>query len=230
MHILTRILACNAGAPQELPRIAMERPPDWARLVTGLDPLTAHVVTTQWEAAGGAAKMPDFYQAIFGSIEERRGEGVVDGTAGGTIAGTGVVDGGAGGAIGGPGVVDGGAGGSVAGGAEDVRIDDGVGGGVDGGTADAVMNAAFGDNSIQDPAAQLQQPPPHQLPQHVVDAGAAASAAAAAAAQAAAAATGRSFRRNEDFCGVALQERLVRLREMFAQEQCGKILSGAVGW
>ncbi|CAM9521015.1 unnamed protein product, partial [Laminaria digitata] len=71
---------------EELPRIALERAPDWARLVTGLDPLTAHVVTTKWEAAGGVAKMPEFYEAIFGSVEERAGAGGVDGSAGGAIA------------------------------------------------------------------------------------------------------------------------------------------------
>lgn len=142
--------------------------------------------------------MPEFYEAIFGSVEERAGAGGVDGSAGGAIAV----------------------------GPEEVRIGDGVsgdvGGGVEGGAAEAVMNAAFGDSGIED-AAQLQQPP-HQLPpQHVVGADTGAAAAAAAA-------TGQDFRRNEAFCGVALQERLVRLREMFAQEQCGKILSGAVGW
>ena len=102
---------------------------------------------------------------------------------------------------------------------------------MEGAEADAAMNAAFGDSSIEN-AAQLQQP--HQLAQHVVgaDAGAAAAAAAAAVASAApaVAATGQDFRRNEAFSGIALQEKLVRLREMFAQEQCGKILSGAVGW
>lgn len=38
------------------------------------------------------------------------------------------------------------------------------------------------------------------------------------------------FGRAEEFCGVALQERLVRLREMFSREECGKLLNRAVGF
>lgn len=70
----------NRLACQELPRIAREHPTYWARLVTDLDPRTAHAVTAQWEAAGGPTSMPDFYRAIFG--EDSPPTGAEDGAAG----------------------------------------------------------------------------------------------------------------------------------------------------
>ncbi|CAN0371062.1 unnamed protein product [Discosporangium mesarthrocarpum] len=42
---------------------------EWAQLVAGLDPHTAHVMTSLWEAAGGQEGMPGFYEAVFSSGE-----------------------------------------------------------------------------------------------------------------------------------------------------------------
>lgn len=41
--------------------------------------------------------------------------------------------------------------------------------------------------------------------------------------------TAASIGRAEKYCGTALQERLVRLRETFAQEECRKLLARAIG-
>eukprot|EP00752_Nemacystus_decipiens_P007278 g6514.t1 len=164
---------------QELPRIARERPADWARLVVGLDPVTAYAITTQWESAGGAASMPDFYAAIFGTSEE----GAAGPSSAARTEGAG--------AVGPTGSGDAGVAGGVAG-----SSDGGVGGvSFSAGRAEGTGAAA--------PAASLQQ-------QHHVadDVGV----------------------RSEEVTGVALQERLVRLREAFAKEQCAAVLRQATGW
>lgn len=153
---------------QELPRIARERPADWARLVAGLDPVTAYVITTQWESAGGAAGMPEFYAAIFGTGEEH----AVGPPLAATKKGAGVVD-----ATG-----------------SDVGVAGGGGGGSDGGVAGVSFSA--------DPAATLEE----------------------------CAASSGFDDRPEAVQGVALQERLVRLRETFAKEQCAAVLRQATGW
>lgn len=252
-------------ARKELPRVAHERPQDWARLVCGLDPLTAYVVTTQWEAAGGAAGMPEFYAAIFGTGEEMAatGGGEEDGRnradaataaatagakeTGGTVQLAGsegigrtqqpatgaACDGaivGAGG-VGGFGV-DGGAAGQASYGNGVARCGEAAGsvallaGHVGAGEAAAAAAAAIatmnttvwgGDGarceaSLQAQQQQLQESQRQRnVPQQDVGAGAAGVA-------------------SQEISGVALQERLVRLREEFAREQCGVVLNRAVGW
>ncbi|CAM9350044.1 unnamed protein product [Ectocarpus sp. 12 AP-2014] len=250
---------------EELPRVAHERPQDWARLVSGLDPLTAYVVTTQWEAAGGAVGMPEFYAAIFGTGEDMAatGGGEEDGrnraegataaaTAGATETGgtvqlagsegigrtqqpaTGAAcDGevvGAGG-VGGFGV-DGGSAGQADYGSGVASCGEAAGsvallpGHVGAGEAAAAAAAAIatmnpavwgGDGarceaSLQAQQQQLQESQRQQnLSQQDVGAGAAGFA-------------------SQKVGGVALQERLVRLREEFVREQCGVVLNRAVGW
>lgn len=162
--------------------IALQLPAEWARLVSGLDPLTAHVITTQWEAAGGAASMPDFYRAIFGGGElPPRMRGVDEGS-----------------------------------GADDQPSKSSV----DSGASDA---AGKGVESAPEPrenaGAQLQQQqPPRQekqeLGQHQI---------------AQARVAGRQLGRSRDWSGVALRERLIRLKQRFAQEEFSKLLSEAVG-
>lgn len=256
-------------ARKELPVVAHERPQDWARLVSGLDPLTAYVVTTQWEAVGGAAGMPEFYAAIFGTGEEiaatggeeedgrnragattaaateRATEGATE--TGGTVqlAGSEGIDRaqqpGAGAAsddaivgAGGAGVfaVDGSAAGQAGYGSGVVNSGEGAGnvallsGQVGAGTAAAAAAAAIatmntavwgGDDSrceasLQEQQQQLQESQQQQgVPQPDVGAGAAGVA-------------------SQEMSGIALQERLVRLREAFAREQCGVVLNRAVGW
>ncbi|CAM9183532.1 unnamed protein product, partial [Sphacelaria rigidula] len=74
---------------EELPPIALTRAQDWARLVSGLDPLTVHVLTSQWQNAGGAETMPEFYQAIFGGGDAQAAAGNTGSTSshGGAAAG-----------------------------------------------------------------------------------------------------------------------------------------------
>lgn len=242
------VYACFRRARQELPRVALTRPTDWARLVTSLDPLTVHVVTAQWETAGGAASMPEFYEAIFGGVGQR-----ADGADGAAAADA--VDGSGGGSSAGVG--------SVAGG-------DGVLGGMGEAAAEAAFAAVVGGDHVSlqsehpqlhpvqqqqmEPVRQQQQlqseqqlpsqqqlPPEQQIPsgqqpqgtgehareqdmqhhqQHLQQ-----PAASTAAVGVAAGGLGRW----EEFSGVALQERLVRLKEAFAQEECRKLLNDAVG-
>eukprot|EP00903_Cladosiphon_okamuranus_P008955 g8569.t1 len=163
---------------QELPRIARERPADWVRLVVGLDPVTAYVITTQWELAGGAASMPGFYAAIFGTGEED----AVGPAPAATREGAGVVGG------------------------SDVGVAGGVVGTSDGGVGgmSLSMGRAEGAETVA-PAASLQQ----QQQQYLA---------------------GGAGVRSEEVKGVALQARLMRLREAFAKEQCAAVLRQATGW
>ncbi|CAN0130641.1 unnamed protein product [Ectocarpus sp. 6 AP-2014] len=250
---------------EELPRVAHERPQDWARLVSGLDPLTAYVVTTQWEAAGGAAGMPEFYAAIFGTGEEMAatGGGEEDGrnraqaataaataetteTSGtvqlagsegigraqqpatgaacdgvivgaGGVGGFGVNGGTAGQASYGSGVASSGeAAGSVALLAGHVGAGEAAAAAA---AAVATMNTAVwgGDGARCEASLQAQQQQlqanqqQRKVSQQDVEAGAAGVA-------------------SQEVSGVALQERLVHLREAFAREQCGVVLNRAVGW
>ncbi|CAM9185851.1 unnamed protein product [Ascophyllum nodosum] len=170
---------------EELPRIAREQTAYWARIVTGLDPLTAHVLTAQWEAAGGATGMPDFYGAIFGEDMAPPGAGAEDGGVGDDAVSR------FGGAT------------SHAGGdlmeSPSTRCDGVVSGrGIGGGVKAAGMEAEFGETSAQ--------------------AGFGETSAQAEVVQ------------SDDLCGVALQERLIRLKEAFAREEFGKLLRTAVGW
>lgn len=132
-------------ACQELPRVALEHPTYWVRLVTDLDPITAHALTAQWEAAGGPSSMPDFYRAIFGDVASPAG--AEDGA---------------------PGVV------SVL---SPVRNDQDRNGGTGSGVGEAVQAGAT---------------------------------------------------RSNEFCGVALQERLARLKETFAREEFAKLMREAL--
>ena len=166
------VAPCN----QELPRIAREQTAYWARIVTGLDPLTAHVLTAQWEAAGGATGMPDFYGAIFGEDMAPPRAGAEDGGVGDDAVSR------FGGATSHAGVdlME----------SPSTRCDGVVSGrGIGGGVKAAGMEAGFGETSAQ---AEVVQ--------------------------------------SDDLCGVALQERLIRLKEAFAREEFGKLLRTAVGW
>lgn len=172
-------------ASKELPGIALARPADWARLVTGLDPLTAHVLTTQWEEAGGAASMPEFYEAIFGSGQGAGGGGG-DGSASDAVSqvlgeGVGVH--------------------GVPGGGDDV-----VGGNA---TLTLSMEASFEGEMGHVPSGDQ-------------NGGAGVGGMMGGGGVVSGSGT-------EEFSGLALQARLLRLREAFAQQECRKLLHEAVG-
>lgn len=185
---------------QELPRITRERPADWARLVEGLDPVTAYVVTTKWESAGGAADMPEFYAAVFGTGEE---------DAAGAPSAAAEEGGGVVGATGSDVGVAGGVGGSSGGGAGGVLLLPGWADEAAAATTSALNTAGVGGDGVDveaaSPAATAQQEK-----QNVAGAG--------------------DVRSEEGVKGVALQERLVRLRKAFAKEQCAAVLKQATGW
>lgn len=196
---------------EELPSIALTRAQEWARLVTGLDPLTVHVLTSQWQNAGGAESMPEFYQAIFGGGEVGSGTaGNHEGASSGVTA---------------EGV-------SSAGGSRDRAVGGngqqgaaGIGGGVGGISEIGVENM---DGQLRSDGAEelgfersfpgeLDDGSPPQEQQHTRGVVGGRGG------------TGGSVGRAETYCGTALQERLVRLREAFAQEECRKLLTRAIG-
>lgn len=237
---------------QELPSVVRERPPDWARLVNGLDPLTAYVMTTRWEAAGGAAGMPEFYAAIFGSggddpassaavvdkkddVRDRpapRSEDAVEVGIGGGEGGGGERER--------PGSI-------VEMGGHGARSACGAG-----------IGSAAGDEPDSDDAVRFGSEGDAEIGVAVYkrQAGSAVAEEATTSAEVTRKGTGgvadasppveqhqergRCARRHhetvvesagsEEVSGVALQERLVRLREAFVKEQCGVVLNRAVGW
>lgn len=88
----------------------------------------------------------------------------------------------------------------------DVGVAGGIGGTSDGGVGGVSLSTgrAEGADAVA-PAASLQQ----QQQEYVA---------------------GGAGVRSEELKGVALQERLVRLRETFAKEQCAVVLRQATGW
>ncbi|CAM9831640.1 unnamed protein product [Scytosiphon promiscuus] len=237
------------GMKQELPSIAHDRPQDWTRLVDGLDPLTAYVMTTRWEAAGGAASMPEFYAAIFGTGDDAASTTAGDEKdcdrdrppVGNAIPKDVSREGGEGGqgnqtsnGSGGESGVcrAGSACGADIGNATDSEPDGhgalrfaSEGDARDGKMFEKEARSAAAENVTMAPAAVRKGhgseghalPPVHQQQEREQHNSRQVGDVVSCAT-------------SEGVSGVALQERLMRLRETFAKEQCGAVLNRALGW
>lgn len=205
--------------------------------------MTAYVMTTRWEAAGGAASMPDFYAAIFGTGDDTAPATVGDekddgrdrppaGCAKPLGVGSGSSEGGRG---------------------KQLRTGSGVDSGAcDAGTACRTGSEPESDHALGYGSVRIAG----NLGVSESQTGSAAADKATSAATVvtkgvggevgASPSTQQQQQRGKDICrrekavdvgtgsegvtGVALQERLMRLRQAFAKEQCGVVLSRAVGW
>lgn len=174
--------------------------------------------------------MPEFYAAIFGAGETATGGEVDRDRPSAMVAATNIEGGGGVGAGVGASIDNGGKDGGCGG---DLEIGGGVGsvGGSDGAAAAAGRAELFA-GQLGEGAAVLTMSTAELGGDGI---GGEASASAVPQQQqeqqrGGLALSGVGVRPEEDVSGVALQERLAGLREVFTKEQCGLVLKNATGW